>query len=74
MINIKLRLKSELYNIYKKYKTSGNLIIFKKYKVIARKIIHQLKKQSWTNFQISLNNIVPSKELWNKVKAIQEII
>ncbi|KAK2578087.1 hypothetical protein KPH14_001320 [Odynerus spinipes] len=60
------------FNKYKKHSNTENLISFKKFRAIARSTIRSSKKKSWTDFLASLNSNAPSKELWNKIKSIQE--
>jgi len=58
------------YNIYKRHKTTENLLRFKNLRARSRYIMKQSRKKSWENFVTSINNKTQSKEVWNMIRRI----
>ncbi|XP_076620013.1 uncharacterized protein LOC143341179 [Colletes latitarsis] len=59
------------FNRYKKQKTAENLINFKKYRAISRKITKDSKRRSWINYTSTLNAHTPPSAIWKKIRAIK---
>ncbi|GFX60255.1 RNase H domain-containing protein [Trichonephila clavipes] len=59
----------KLWEIFRRYPTTENLLAFKKAKANARRVRHQSQRQSWIRYVSSLTSSTSSKQLWRKVKA-----
>ena len=62
--------KKHAFNVYKKHKTFSNLLEFKRTRAIARKVLKQAKRSSWTDYVTSLTKNTPCEVMWNKLKKI----
>lgn len=56
---------------YKRHNTEENKIEFKRLKAIAKRTVKESKTQSWQTFLQTLNDKIPTKMVWNKIKAIE---
>ncbi|GFX14448.1 probable RNA-directed DNA polymerase from transposon X-element [Trichonephila clavipes] len=59
----------KLWEIFRRYLTTKNLLAFKKEKSNAPKVRRQNRRQSWVRYVSSLTSSTSSKQLWRKVKA-----
>ena len=57
-------------NKYKRKKTLDTKIEFKRLKAISKRTVKQAKSQAWIEFLNSINQQIPNKEIWNKIKSI----
>lgn len=63
--------KKQAFNKFKKNKSPGNLIAFKKIRAKARNILKTSKINSWRNFTTSITSQSSPKELWTKIKKFK---
>ena len=55
----------------KKFDSQENLINYKKYRALSRKIIKDSKKQSWLRYVSFRNSSTPTAEVWKKIRSIK---
>lgn len=58
------------YRIFERSCTTSNLILYKKAKARARKLVREAKRTSWCNYVTSINRYTPASAVWNKVHRI----
>ncbi|GBM35023.1 hypothetical protein AVEN_240379-1 [Araneus ventricosus] len=62
------RQKKKDWNIFRRYPTVTNLIVFKKARAESRRIQRRSRRISWINYISSISSTISSRELWQKVK------
>ncbi|GBN57650.1 putative RNA-directed DNA polymerase from transposon X-element, partial [Araneus ventricosus] len=62
-----------LWNRFRRYPTTENLVAFKQAKALARRIRRRSQRESWINFVSSITSSTSSKQLWKKVRAANGI-
>lgn len=59
------------YYKYKRNKSLENLIIFKKARAYARKVVQTSKEQSWRNYVSTITTETPMTFIWDKIRKIK---
>ncbi|GBM25051.1 hypothetical protein AVEN_96641-1 [Araneus ventricosus] len=59
----------KLWNIFRRYSTTENLIVFKRARANALRIRRRRRRESWIRFISSITSNTSSIDLWKKVKA-----
>jgi hypothetical protein len=54
--------------IFKRYPTTENFTLFKKFKAAFRCILRRSQRDSWHNYINTISNSTTSKQLWDKIK------
>lgn len=57
-------------NRFKRFPTVDNLIVFKKARARAKKIVLESKRNSWHNYTSTISYNTNISEMWRKVRAI----
>ncbi|GBL94579.1 putative RNA-directed DNA polymerase from transposon X-element [Araneus ventricosus] len=60
----------KLWDRFRRYPTTANLIAFKGAKAFARRVRRQSQRESFIRYVSSITSFTSSKELWRKVKAV----